>query len=655
MVQLLPESVNKLWNKWDVRIMVVSSLCLQIILTIFGSRRKYISRNWIRVVTWVTYLSADWVATVALGMISNFQGDDQAGSSHPNSMIIMAFWAPFLLVHLGGPDTITAYALEDNELWLRHLLGLIVQVAVAFHIFLKFWTSSTYNLSVLALPIFVAGILKYGERTWVLWSASREKFSNTVDMSHSNGGPDNNLHFESVDPQAKLLLFGHELFKNIVRHLYLNLSIDRQDVKLCYDVLCGYSSKDSEDVFKLMEVELGFMYDVLYTKATIVHSIRGIIFRSTTLFCYISTFVVFCIHIDKQLYYTIDVTLTYLLSAGAIVLELYSIIVLVFTDWTLYWLISNRKHTLADRMYKVISSSFPSKVRCNKRWSNTLAQYNLIDVCLKVKGVPKHVGIKKLIGICEKSEKYWFMTFEDVSKEMKLYILTQLQDARALIRDGRSVKEVLTRRGSQALQDRNCLEQLSWTVTGPRLPFHKSILYWHIATDICYYHDVDTQGISPTSKMSKLLSDYMAYILVMRPFMLPKGIGQISVRDTCSHAIAFCKERRRLITNRKDARRVLLQEESIVAPSGLGKSVLSEGCRLARHLQLLDTENGWNSEEKWKMITQVWVELLCYAASECGWEHHAQQLRRGGELLTHICLLMAHLGLSEQLPRGKPS
>ncbi|KAL6219563.1 hypothetical protein ACLB2K_007322 [Fragaria x ananassa] len=296
-----------------------------------------------------------------------------------------------------------------------------------------------YNLSVLALPIFVAGILKYGERTWVLWSASCEKFSNTVDMSHSNGGPDNNLHFDSVDPQAKFLLVGHELFKNIVRHLYLNLSIDRQDVKLFYDVLCGYSSNDSEDVFKLME------------------------------------------------------------------------------------------------------------------------------------GVPKHVGIERLIGICEKSEKYWFMTFEDVSKEMKLYILTQLQDARALIRDGRNVKEVLNRRGSQALEDRNCLEQLSWTVTGPRLPFHKSILYWHIATDVCYYHDVDTQGISPTSKLSKLLSDYMAYILVMRPFMLPKGIGQISVRDTCSHAIAFCKERRRLITNRNDARRVLLQEESIVAPSGLGK------------------------------------------------------------------------------------
>nr|GEV96486.1 hypothetical protein CTI12_AA530670 [Tanacetum cinerariifolium] len=35
---------------------------------------------------------------------------------------ILAFWVPFLLVHLGGPDTITAFAIKDNELWLRHLL-----------------------------------------------------------------------------------------------------------------------------------------------------------------------------------------------------------------------------------------------------------------------------------------------------------------------------------------------------------------------------------------------------------------------------------------------------------------------------------------------------------------------------------------------------
>ena len=48
------------------------------------------------------------------------------------------------------------------------------------------------------------------------------------------------------------------------------------------------------------------------------------------------------------------------------------------------------------------------------------------------------------------------------------------------------------------------------------------------------------------------------------------------------------------------------------------------------------------------MISEVWVEMLGYAATHCEWKEHAQQLCKGGELLTHVCLLMAHLGLSQQ-------
>ncbi|KAL4628885.1 hypothetical protein ACB092_05G270000 [Castanea dentata] len=55
----------------------------------------------------------------------------------------MAFRAPFMLLHLGGPDTITAYAVQDNELWLRHLVGLVVQSGVALYIFLLSWKVTT--------------------------------------------------------------------------------------------------------------------------------------------------------------------------------------------------------------------------------------------------------------------------------------------------------------------------------------------------------------------------------------------------------------------------------------------------------------------------------------------------------------------------------
>jgi hypothetical protein len=49
----------------------------------------------------------------------------------------MSFWAPFVLVHLGGQDTITALSKQDNDLWLRHLLSLVSQVLVSAYVVAK--------------------------------------------------------------------------------------------------------------------------------------------------------------------------------------------------------------------------------------------------------------------------------------------------------------------------------------------------------------------------------------------------------------------------------------------------------------------------------------------------------------------------------------
>ena len=135
--------LRKVWKDRELRFLVLLSLTLQTILIILGNRRKYTSRIWIRIVLWCANLTADSVATVALGVISNNLRESIGKDGSLNESIqLTAFWAPFLLLHLGGPDTITAYSLEDNELWLRHLLGLAVQIGVALYIFLVVWTSS---------------------------------------------------------------------------------------------------------------------------------------------------------------------------------------------------------------------------------------------------------------------------------------------------------------------------------------------------------------------------------------------------------------------------------------------------------------------------------------------------------------------------------
>ena len=66
-------------------------------------------------IIWSAYLLVDTTAIYALGHMS------VNSSKWLPEHQLMAFWAPFLLLHLGGQDNITAYSIEDNRLWLRHL------------------------------------------------------------------------------------------------------------------------------------------------------------------------------------------------------------------------------------------------------------------------------------------------------------------------------------------------------------------------------------------------------------------------------------------------------------------------------------------------------------------------------------------------------
>ncbi|KAJ6741500.1 hypothetical protein OIU85_015674 [Salix viminalis] len=209
---------------------------------------------------------------------------------------------------------------------------------------------------------------------------------------------------------------------------------------------------------------------------------------------------------------------------------------------------------------------------------------------------------------------------------------------------------ILSERGDQVIGREKCLGNFGWSVKLP--DFNESLLTWHIATDICYHDDVRKNGgedanIPPNCKMSIELSNYMVYLLVDYPFLLPRGIGNERYIQTCSAVNDDATLLERIISDQHsswDFGRTI----SKLQKSRRKVSVLCAGFKLAKSLQTLVGRDDWENERKWKMISQVWVEMLTYAASHCGWKEHAQTLTRGGELLTHVCLLMAHLGLSEQ-------
>ena len=92
------------WKEWGILALVLLSFLLQVILLITAEIRRRKDSGVLKVVVWSAYLMADTTAIYALGHMSVTTWMSQEHE-------LAAFWAPFLLLHLGGQDKITAYAI----------------------------------------------------------------------------------------------------------------------------------------------------------------------------------------------------------------------------------------------------------------------------------------------------------------------------------------------------------------------------------------------------------------------------------------------------------------------------------------------------------------------------------------------------------------
>ncbi|KAH7835035.1 hypothetical protein Vadar_022251 [Vaccinium darrowii] len=680
MVESFQDGANQVWGEWEIRSLILLSLLLQIVLIIFGNWRKHSCSTWVGVVIWAAYLLSESVATFSLGLIATATLKNSSASADKYTQVseaVRVFWAPFLLVHLGGPDTITAYSLEDNELWLRHLFVLLVQVGIVFYLLVLSWIHSSMLLTIIAIPVFVSGILKYGEKIWVLWSSSSERFIETLlaaragpdyielvaenprTMKEGQSGSSSNMMEPSrrmneeeehsvsyeiptdVIPEAELLFTADRLFK-ILKSLYANLILDTQD---CTAGLLLLPHTSPEDAFKVIEIELGFMYDLLFSKASVARSPTGLILRSISLVSSSAAFLAFCTVVDKHNFSLEDTIITYVLVVGAICTEIYGIVMLIFSERTLLHL-KKQHRGVGNLLYRHISAS-PLSSMNRERWSGSMSQYNLIGFCIDDKSA-KCMGLQKFFQMYEALQIGSYKTWKIVTTDLKEMIMDNIKERCGSINRVEQFQAVLSSRGDYALEKGIGKGKLGWTVH--RIELDHSILIWHIATDLCYYSDLNANP-TPSLKagMSKSLSDYMLYLLVLRPFMLPKGTWGTRYRDMCAEVKKFISQRklRYVIASREQACLSLLEVDINTAfPSRKGNqnvSALYQGCFLADQLKALGRR-----KDKWNMITEVWIEMLCYVANKCEWKFHIQELSRGGELLTHVRLLMVHLGLSDQ-------
>nr|XP_043631488.1 uncharacterized protein LOC122602940 [Erigeron canadensis] len=659
--QVVPDDVKHMWNEWALRALILISLASQITLILLGNVRKYNPRTRVRMALWFAYIMALAVASAALGVITR-TALDVCTDSHTLSQVhkmstseLMSFWAPFLLLHLGGPDAITAFALEDNELSLRQFMEIIFQSGVALYILLLSWPGCS-DLPQLSIPVYVAGFIKCAERIRALRLANTEnlrdsmlgppdpgpnyhKFLEDLQLKKSQGFnvkveevPETPLpaNDHSYPAEGKEISEAYNLFQTFKRlFVDLILTFEDRDGSQSY-----FRHLKSDDAFRVVEIELGFAFDMLYTKANVVYTFTGLFLRLLSIIFLLMVPVGFYYVCDMDDYHFIDVVITYLLTGTTMFMEIIAVVTMLRSDWTDLWL-SQRNLTR-----KILIFPFFKKVT-KKRWSGSIAQFDLLSVALEEKPA-SFLKIQTLVGIDDIRVKHRYKTYSKVSEDLKNLIYSQFLEFMVLNSDP---KALCTHKGSFSLRKNEC-DALLWSIT--KVEFDQSILIWHIATTLCFSEKDNQDGTDNDvcRRESKHISDYLLYLLVSYPVMLPIGIGMIRYRDTCAEATRFFNEKG-FITEKSEACRKLVEVDSLeVLPSKVKgdrcKSVLFDGCRLALTLKKM------KRERMWRVMSQVWIEILAYASTHCRGFHHEQQLRKGGEFLTHVWLLMAHLGITEQ-------
>nr|XP_029116655.1 uncharacterized protein LOC105032105 [Elaeis guineensis] len=253
--------------------------------------------------------------------------------------------------------------------------------------------------------MFLAGILEYGERSWALVCASMDNLRNSM-VTPPDPGPNYAKFMEEYastsaaglqaeiegekepetpprsldtvveDISTVMILSKAHRFFHTFKRLIVDLILSFHDRN---ESRSFFLQRSPLQAFKGIEIELSFIYEILYTKSTAIHTVVGPFLRSITFFSILSALLLF-LFTKKHGYADIDVAITYILLGGAYVLEGYAVGLLVFSDWAFLKLKDLKHYRLSNIIFASISLFRPTN---RPRWSNSMARHNLIGFCLE--------------------------------------------------------------------------------------------------------------------------------------------------------------------------------------------------------------------------------------------------------------------------------
>ncbi|XP_015691365.2 uncharacterized protein LOC102713624 [Oryza brachyantha] len=689
--------VMHLLNEWAIEILLLVSFFLQLILLFFAGFRRVGASAVLKLVVWPAYQLADFVATFTVGHLSV-----------SSERRLVAFWAPFLLLHLGGPDNITAYSLADNQLWKRHLVfGLVPQALGAANVIYRSFAGRTTTLLSAAMLMFAIGVLKYGERTWALKYANLSSIRSSVNVKTPPPTTKRPLQYYperswlprrdggDVD-EEELLLVAHSMF-HICKRAMADSSVEPDSGE--YDSkIFSYGWKE---MCRVAEMELSLMYDLLYTKAAVMHTWFGFGIRVVSPLAVVAALGLFHLENDIGSYRQVDVAITYALLVAAFVLETTSLCRAIGSTWIAALLQTTRWAWLRHealctgrwfRLRRTVASLRRFVHRDGHRyWSGTMGQFNVLHFSTR-DGTAERLGAAaEKAGLGSWWNKHVNAGSIVISDHVKELVFGHIQNMLRSVDDksypASKLDSIRMTRGQLALRRHGLYDDL---VSSLGDEFQEGILTWHVATDI--YLAVSGRATPRLTEAVRALSNYMMFLVAVRPDMLPGLQLRRLYQLTCDDLTRIWRQTKnghessptssfsfinvlsmltRLLqlhvddptstststsrtTDIKTLAATLLHDNVHSHNLRHGDDVRSHvfaGALLADELLRKEKERrmsaggGGGGTSLLPAIFEVWVEMLLYAGNRCSRESHAKQLNSGGELITLVWLLAEHAGL----------
>ncbi|XP_050283958.1 uncharacterized protein LOC126723969 [Quercus robur] len=601
---------------------VLLTTLLVVFLTVFGSWRRRSHSLTLKYSIWACYLLSTFLINYTMGLMKS--------ATFPNELF--SVWAMFLIIFLGSADCISAYSLEDSENRKRYYLEIFVQ-----YFWLGWVIGMHANEHKFMIPLYLLYILSLittGGRAEALELASRSyglvrntklvadfmedesnKEGDEADPTCMKGykylvkgekkekvkvkAPRYHMQFETTDdngvitidmiwqcegrllsstgdPDGRLkdICLSYALYRLLCRRFAKYSFPESSQLKTWNFVRYGLLSKegDHERAFRVIELELGFLYDLFYTKYPV------------------------------------------LFANGLPLSRLLQFIIVIIGCYVAVPTLTNYQDRDSDVHLM------------------TTGGHNL-DALLTDK--PRN-GLKLSANVT-------------LPMEVKKAIIHSLKTHEQRI-------QRLTN-GVASLQRNRVENELSWAC---RLETQTHvIMVWHIATSLCELNlssqeivtgeQVNQQRESEDFIVATKLSKYCAYLVAFAPRLLPDH--PYITEFIFDHVVVEAREKlkgceksicQKMFNLCKDDRKKRISKKMLTLGQEDGnQEIIERGAVLAKDLLEKIDDNG----RRWKILAELWTEMMLFVAPSDDETAHAEHLAMGGEFVTHLWALLSHAGI----------